>query len=114
MRHLLKKLLVASLVLMPGLAAAIEVPPDAGRSLQQIQRQPQFPKRGTVEIPQESQPKPPAKAGAAARIKVKGFRITGAKQFSAGQLHELIADGAGKSLTLTELQELAYTVITAI
>ena len=89
--------------------AAAPVIPGAGQILQEIQsvKPPAPPPTGTgLTIQrQDGSTLPPS-----APFEVKEIRISGNKLFDTPTLHALVADAVGKSLTLTQLNELAARI----
>jgi hemolysin activation/secretion protein len=103
-----KRLLAALLVASPPLAAQ-PVAPGAGSILQQIQpaRPPAPSPSGTgLTIERDSGGKLPPSAP----FTVKTIRISGNALFATATLHALVADAEGKSLTLSQLGELAARI----
>jgi hemolysin activation/secretion protein len=90
----------------PALAAE---PPNAGSILQGIRPPEQPPAKPATVLPEEGAPSA-APADSGARLKVRGFRITGARAFPAAELRKLLADSEGKELGLEQLQALAQRI----
>lgn len=102
--HLVTSLLAAA----SAAAFGQSVPPDAGRLLQEL---PTTPLRPTPAAPRTTIEEPPiAPLVNGRRIAVKGVRISGASAFSEAELLALVADAAGRSLTLVELEALAMRI----
>ncbi|MDR3562764.1 MAG: ShlB/FhaC/HecB family hemolysin secretion/activation protein [Negativicutes bacterium] len=103
-------LLLAFMVCSTSPALAVE-PPNAGtiKSSLEEQKLPEPAKNSvTIEINQEEKPGPVQDAGP--KIRVNGFRVTGAGPVSQAELQELVKDAAGKELSLTEMQALAQRI----
>lgn len=102
----LKALCLANLLAPLAVFAAQPVVPDAGSILQQMQPERQqrpLPSAPVLRIEQpggqKAAPTPP--------FMVSSIRIRGNTAFDTEALHNLVADGEGKQLTLIQLQELA-------
>lgn len=105
---LLMKPLYAALLLVPldAYAADPQATPNAGSILQQLQ--PTLPAAAKPNAPTiEVKPKSDAGLPPSQPIQVKALRISGNTAFSTPTLHALLADQEGKSLTLSQLDELA-------
>ena len=102
--------LAAVLVLFPlTVEAAVPVVPGAGQILQEIQsvKPPAPPPTGTgLTIQREDGSTLPPSTP----IVVKTIRISGNTLFDTATLHALVADAEGKSLTLSQLNELAARI----
>lgn len=101
--------LLAVMLLIPPAVLAATPPPDAGTILQQIKpSMPSAPPTGQPRLniePQGGAMLPPS-----APFEVKTIRISGNTLFDTATLHALVADGEGKQLTLTQLDELAARI----
>lgn len=87
-----------------GAGPLLAAPPDAGTLLQELTPTPTLPSGGTGALPEEQAPRPAMKLDTTIRIAVKAVRITGAKAFPEAELQALVADAAGRELTLADLQ----------
>jgi len=91
--------------LLPAVGFA-QVVPDAGTFIRELENQPALQTERDnldVQLPEQS-PAAPAEQGGQA-VLVDSFSVTGAESFSARELEALLDDLAGKSLTLSQLQE---------
>jgi hemolysin activation/secretion protein len=83
------------------------VPPDGGTLLKELQRLEPAPKppaaKQELGVPQERA----APADGGARIRVRGFRITGATLISTDELNREISGAVGSELTLADLRKAA-------
>jgi hemolysin activation/secretion protein len=94
---------------MACIAASAAEPPNAGSILQGMRPPSQLPAKPSSGLPEEPV-RPATPAASAARVKVTGFRITGARAFPQAELRTLLADSEGKELNLAQLQELALRI----
>ena len=91
----------------PSIGFAAEVPPDAGRILQEMKRpKVDLPKKKAVDIKVEEGARPALQMDAGIKIAVKGFRITGDLLFSEADLQKLVEEGKGKEASLADLEKL--------
>jgi len=110
---LLSKTVCAAVLLasMDAYAAGPEITPNAGSILQQLQ-----PPASSVTPPPaptlEVKPKVDASPTSSQLIQVNALQITGNTAFATETLHALVADQEGKSLTLSQLDELAGRITT--
>ena len=106
-----KMVLAVLLILFSALAAQAAGPviPDAGSILRQIQQvPPPFPPPTDTGLTIEHDVVKKLPQGA--RIMVKKIKIAGNKNIDTTTLHNLIADGEGKSLTSIQLDELVVRI----
>jgi hemolysin activation/secretion protein len=102
----MKRLLPIAL-LLPA-AALAQTAPDAGQILRDVRPAPALPvPKAPATSVEEGKPSSP---GNGKHIAVKGFRVTGATAFAEAELLALVADAAGKELSLAELDELAVRI----
>ncbi len=103
------KPLFAALLALPALASAGQAAPGAGSILQQIRpsvpAEPSSTGTGLTIEHEEREKLPPS-----APFLVKSIRITGNTEFDATTLHNLVADGEGKNLTLVQLDTIAAKI----
>lgn len=90
------------------LAGAAE-PPSAGSILQGIQPPARLPAKPAPALP-EAPLLPAARGKSAVRIRVTGFRITGARAFPEAELQKLLAGSTGKKLSLAQIRNLALRI----
>ena len=104
---ILKSGLMAVLFLQwPCLAHAADGVPDAGSILQEVQPAlPPEPSSGESGL--KIEPEASGKLPETPPFEVRSIRITGNTQFDTAQLHALVADSEGQSLTLQQLQAVA-------
>jgi hemolysin activation/secretion protein len=86
--------------------ASIAAPPDAGGILDNLKPAPVLPSRGNGGLPEEPR-RPPMRMDVAMKIPVTSIRVTGASAFPPGEVEALVADAAGKTLTLANLDQYA-------
>lgn len=101
----------AQLLALPLLLAGAPVfaaPPDAGRMLEELRPVPVLPRTEVPAAGIEEQAATSRPGGM--RIMVKGLRISGQTVFSEAELLALVSDGAGKELSLAELDQLAARI----
>lgn len=85
--------------------------PDAGETLEGLKRpEPNWPTTKDAPVKVEEPPRPPHRDESGQKIAVKGFRVTGQTMFPEATLLALVADGAGKELTLGEIETLASKI----
>jgi len=109
--HRFVSCLAALLLLSPLVAQAQTAPvvPGAGTILQQVQPVAP-PAPSTTEPGLKIEREGGAKLPPSAPFEVKTIRITGNTLFATATLHALVMDAEGKSLTLTQLDELAKRI----
>ncbi|MBG6080641.1 hemolysin activation/secretion protein [Rubrivivax gelatinosus] len=98
-------LFLQALGAMPALAA----PPDAGSLLQDLRPAPAAARPGNAGLPTIAEPAA-RQRDAGPAIAVGAIRITGASALALPELQALVADAAGRTLTLAELDELARRI----
>jgi hemolysin activation/secretion protein len=109
-KRIMKPILVALLIAFPAAAQAAS-PVGAGDILQQMEPlTPLAPSPGDTGLTIE--PRDGAQLPSSAPFLVKTLKITGNTLFTTPTLHALVADAEGKSLTLTQLGELAARITT--
>lgn len=98
------------LCILPWLAlpAFAQIPPDAGRVLEELRPTPALP--APKARPTTVEERPAIVPSNGRRIAVRGFRLTGASAFAQAELLALLADGAGREMTLAELDGLAARI----
>ncbi|BBI99978.1 hypothetical protein FGKAn22_16710 [Ferrigenium kumadai] len=105
----MKPLLAALLSLPLAAQAAGAVVPDAGSLLQQIKPSAP-PEPSPSETGLKIEPRSGVKLPPSAPFEVKAIRISGNTLFDTATLHALVAEGEGKKLDLSQLDELAARI----
>lgn len=107
-RSIPSECLLFGLAVLPGMAAAA-APPDAGSLMQDLRPAPAERRPDTGSLP--AIPEPVARAReAGATVSVRAIRVSGALALPAAELEALVADAAGRSLTLAELDDYARRI----
>jgi hemolysin activation/secretion protein len=88
---------------------SIAAPPNAGSILENLKTTPVLPSGGAGALPEEPL-RPPMRKEATVEIPVTAIRITGAHAFPSEELAALVADAAGKTLTLADLDAYAERI----
>ncbi|HEX8988969.1 MAG TPA: ShlB/FhaC/HecB family hemolysin secretion/activation protein [Rhodocyclaceae bacterium] len=96
-----------TLLFVSGVSTA--APPNAGSILENLNAAPALPSAGTGALPEEPM-RPPLRRDAAVAIRVTAIRITGVHAFPNEELAALVADAAGRTLTLADLDEYAERI----
>ncbi|WP_337058656.1 ShlB/FhaC/HecB family hemolysin secretion/activation protein [Pseudomonas sp. USHLN015] len=81
--------------------------PDAGQILENIKPPLSLPPATDGVLPEPAPARPALSLPSDARVYVRAFRITGAREFSEAQLLELLVDSTDRELSLAELHALA-------
>lgn len=103
--------LLTLLLALPGIALA-QTPPNAGELLRDTAPRPATPPAPAAPVV-TSTPAPAAEAEAGAKIAIKAITVTGNTVIPAAELHALVADAEGRTLTLGELRAVADRVTRA-
>ena len=85
--------------------SAVPLPPDAGQTLNELQKQPErtLPKTVTPLLPEEDKSQKTTVSDDV-RITVKAIRVSGSSKFTASELEALVADLIGGEHTLADLE----------
>lgn len=112
MRDPARPVLVLLLLGAGCLTAAHAAAPTAGELLQNIAVPPSpAPARSEGVLPPAApEPRPAPAPASEARVEVRALRISGASAFPEAELQALVADAAGRALTLGELRERAARI----
>jgi hemolysin activation/secretion protein len=96
---------VLTLALLVGLPAhAAPVPPDAGQTIRELQKQPELnAPKAAAPLRLEEQAAPKEAANDTVRIAVKAIHVSGSSVFTAGELEALVASLTGGEHSLAEL-----------
>src|SRR5690606_38333014 len=97
--------------LLVSSVAFAQVVPDAGTFIREIETTPTMEssaEKREITMPQIETDTPVASGGL--EVQVDSFRVTGAETFNADTLEGLVADLAGSTLTLGELQQAAARI----
>jgi len=99
---------VATLILANNVAlAGNAVTPDAGQILNEIERNEKF-LFPDADSQQNIKPKTEKEADDTPRIEVKSFSFTGNQELTGEQINEFLNNFVGKSVTVSELQSIAF------
>ena len=96
---------ILTLTLIVSLSAyAAPVPPDAGQTIRELQKQPELnPPKAIAPLRIEGEGAAQGAASDDVRIAVKAIHVSGSSVFMAGELEALVADLAGGERSLAEL-----------
>lgn len=97
---------LSALAVLTVSTSVLAAPPDAGSLLESVKPLPVLPARGAGALPDEAG-RPPLKLDTTARIAAKVIRVSGTRAFSAAEIEALVADAAGREITLADLHGLA-------
>ena len=107
MRYFIQTTLVSSMMALSGMVWA-DVVPNAGQLLQQ--QQPLQPHQPQTQVQLETAQQNTPALDQQQTIQIQQIRIVGNQSFRTEQLHALVADAEGKTLTLAQLQQLCQRV----
>lgn len=102
--------MLAAAMAIAGVGAAWAQAPGAGDVLRDVNRpQPQLPK-ADPQLPRAQEVRPALREQAGFKVRVNGFRITGAKSLKETELQLLLVEQLGKDNTFNDLQTAAAAV----